>query len=296
MINVKAQGSLEYLLIIGVVILISAVVIGVLTGVLSFGRIEASQEQADSVYTGLQDVMDLSKGRTILNLKLKRGENVLEFNDTVRKTIWTIFGNLPVGTTILFSGATDCHNISDINASKTNLTQYDQNTGELVNQCVVPTNTKVTINIPDTANENDLNLNIPLEKEGEIYLEITNAEDLVEAITNNPSGNYKLQKFESENAYFSPTPIPTFSGILDGQEAMVLINNVESPYLFSNLERGAVIKNFTYNISLGDDEAPPENKFFLSNNCPVIQTNNIIIDIDIDHSSFFDYKDCNNYN
>lgn len=252
MINVKAQGSLEYLLIIGVVILIAAVVIGAITGVLSFGRLSASKEQADSVYTGLQDVMDLSKGRTILNLKLKRGENVLEFNDTVEKTIWTIFQRLPINTQIIFIGAKNCSSISDgqIDANKKidgQGTAYFQNqngasTSTIVNQCVVPKDTKVTINVPDTATDEELNLQVPIEKEGEIYLEITSGEDLNRAIWENPSGNYKLRTGNNIE-YYLEKPLPKFSGILDANYNYLSPKaNFNFEYYFEELN-GGEIKN-----------------------------------------------------
>lgn len=286
----SAQGSLEYLLILGVVILITAVVIGVLTGVLSFGRLSASREQADSVYTGLQDVMDLSKGRTLLNLKLKQGENVLEFNDTVRKTIWTIFGNLPENSQIIFSGATckDNPEITNIDANKKpdgsgfNFKQNPNATsqGTIVNLCVVPTDTKVTINVPE-----DTEINVPVEKEGEVYLEISTDKDFNAAIWANPSGYFKLtndidlQDFLSSE-WTTQTPIAfniTFSGVIDGGNKKIsypynFSNN--KYYLFKDITTGAEMKNVS--IQINDDSDNVQSIPFLATNCPPQIKNNTI--------------------
>jgi len=265
----RAQGSLEYLLILGVVILITAVVIGVLTGVITFGRIEASQEQADSVYTGLQDVMDLSKGRTILNIKLKAGENVIEINDAVRKTIWTIFGNLPENTQIIFQGA-DCSKVTEINSDNISIDANKKQSGnayayfqndnstKIVNQCIVPTDTTITINVPE-----ETEVNVPVEKEGEIVQEITSGEDLNKAIWENPSGNYKLQPLPTE--YYLDQPLPKFSGILEGNGNSIGPSpNYEKDYYFEELDK-VEIKNLTLRNPSTDPEVTSE--YYLANTC-----------------------------
>lgn len=249
----NAQGSLEYLLIIGVVILIAAVVIGAITGVLSFGRLSASKEQADSVYTGLQDVMDLSKGRTLLNIKLKQGENVLEFNDVVEKTIWTIFGSLPENTQIIFSGAKNCTTeLIDANkkADGEGSAYFQNPTAALqnfvVNGCIVPANTIVTINVPENTE-----INVPAEQTGEaiIFLSDTN---FVQTIMDNPSGSFKLNT-DIINTFINQTPSDRyvmfpidFTGQLNGNGKKIVTPSFEgTEYLFNSLSSGAKIENLT---------------------------------------------------
>jgi hypothetical protein len=190
--------------------------------------------------------MDLSKGRTLLQLKLKKGENIIEFNDTVEKTIWTIFGSLPENTQIIFSGALNCTQVPtgeiDANMQKSNGRYYQKSISDSVNNCVVPKETKVTINIPEEANENDLNINIPIEKEGEVYQEITSGEDLNRAIWENPSGSYKL-KTEDGLEYTLEKPLSKFSGILDANyNYLSAKTNFNFEYYFEELN-GGEIKN-----------------------------------------------------
>jgi|GEM_PF-3453762 len=273
----RGQGSLEYLLVIGVVILITAIVIGAVSGVLTFGKIGASQDQADSVYTGLLDVMDLAKGRTTLSIKLKQGENILEFDNIVEKTIWTMFGNLPENTQIIIDNA-KCENgntytDTPIDANKKadgSGFAYLQNNGEKnVNSCIVPSNTQVKIYSPENTE-----VNIPTEKDGDVWQEISDVNALGTAIKLNEAGSFKLIKVNggwyTYDCYPLYNSLPAFSGKLDGMNNCLTIHDgaeYDKNYYFEALN-GAEIKNLDVKVITS------VKNFTLANTCGNAQKNN----------------------
>jgi len=64
--NNKAQGAIEYLLIIGAAIIVVAIVVILISGVATTDQ--GGKEGLQSGYSGLQNILDLSQNKTTIYL------------------------------------------------------------------------------------------------------------------------------------------------------------------------------------------------------------------------------------
>ncbi len=288
MINAKAQGSLEYLLMIGVVILIAAIVVAFLTGTLSLGRAETTSDKVDSLYGGLEDVMDLSKNKATILLKLKSGENIIEFGELlVTDTIWELFSKLPVGTLLQFNNSPGCGNID---ANKTIPSAYFQLTDTLqrdpLNSCKVPDDARVTITIPEDVEIEEIEYTAPIGDEGYITLATdstsTEGEDhyissnvFITMLRNNQEANFKLEGnvgFMDESDYVETNlNNTTFSGIIDGNNNFLTINLIPNEFIFETL-KNAKLENIIIDNSNTD-----VGTIYLAESCMNAQISNVTI-------------------
>lgn len=238
------------MLIIGAAILVVAVVIVALTGVLGTGKSNANTVSTDSAYTGLRDIIDIGKGQTRILLTLKPGENIFEFESIIGdRTVWGLFSKLENGTRIEFSNSSGCE-FTNVDAIKEN-TIFSQS-GRNANNCIVPINEQVIINLPENSKEQEIE--IITEKEEEPFI-ILNPKNFVQEISANPNGKFKLvNSTNSSNTYDTNIDLNltnvNFTGTLNGNNQIINIKHPSQNYLFNNLDDANIYKLIiqTYNF------------------------------------------------
>ena len=108
-LNFRAQGAMEYLLIIGAAILVIAIVILAVTGVLSGGQTQIVQsgESQDASRFGLVDAKDLARGISTERTDVEGGETSITLSLIPESgNALDAFANAPVGTKLIIDGNT----------------------------------------------------------------------------------------------------------------------------------------------------------------------------------------------
>ncbi len=226
--NQKAQGAIEYLLIIGAAIIVVAIVIIFITGIASTAP--NSRPQVQSGYQGILDIYDKATNTATVILKLKGNgvENNIEFQSfKTANTINDLFGSLPEGTQISLA---ECNNGNPILKTSNGWAPQEGN-------CEVIVGTSVKIVLPIESQDQEVVVKTEIEKEP-IYL-ISDGATLLSAINSDPSAHYKL----TENIELSENfQLETFNGILEGNNNDLTITNTGGFPIIKKIEN-AIIKN-----------------------------------------------------
>ncbi len=166
--RIKAQGALEYLLIVGVAVLVVAIVVLALSGILNTAK-EENEIETDSIYSGLQGVIDASINKATIILRLNPGENTIQFSALGENNTWwsgfgtTSSGNeLVNGTIIQFEGI----ELIKEDGQFVNTNDYSNANDELI-----PINVPITIIIPQYSEE-------------QVFEFITNSQDTISLVYN----------------------------------------------------------------------------------------------------------------
>lgn len=288
--KLKAQGSLEYLLMIGVVVLIAAIVVAFLTGTLSLGNAEATKNKGDKLYSGLEDIIDLSKNKTTAVLILKPGENTIEFESLLTTdTILELFSNLAIETRIQYNNSPNCQSVDATKQDNHTYTQTND-TSILLNDCIVPDNTRVTITIPENAENQEINYDTKIGEEG--YITLTADKEnagysyisptkFIDTLRSNKGANIKLEADvgNEEEDKFSNTTLD-FEGVLNGNDNTIVYS---STYIFRTLKNSKIS-----NLKIYNPDITILNNFYFANSCI-----NSTLDISIIGYSTT-YQNCNN--
>lgn len=246
--EVPGQGAIEYLLVLGAAIIVVAIVVILISGVT--GSVPDSGNEVDNAYSGIQDIYDRATNSATVILKLRAGNNDIEFQSLkTAQTVDELFGDLQTNTTLEIA---NCIGGATITKTSTGWNPTEAAT------CPVPLNTNIKIYSPS---DEDLEVKTEIEQEP-IYL-ISDEATLISAIDEDPDGHYRL----TQDITIPNSPIGLFTGILDGDGKKLNISQTNVEFI-TNLNNAEL-----RNILIDSDDATD----IRTNQGIIINCNNSII-------------------
>ncbi len=152
----KAQGAIEYLLIIGVAILITAIVIIAVTSIINQGKNQdkASLDSADSSYRGIYDIIDTMQNSVRAKIILFSGPN----NITIPQNPLDPSPTQIIAPQIFFSNPAEGTQLSNLPCPVTSSTFTSGAWAPSIDSCNLTAGDEITITVPKGGTPTELTL------------------------------------------------------------------------------------------------------------------------------------------